>query len=1025
MRWLAALMLLGAMGLGGCTGAVSTPETDGGSLPDGSLPDGGGASVPSAPRSVVAAATVGGATASWSAPSSSGGSPITGYTVSVTPSAASAHVAVSGLTATVTGLSPGRTVAILVSAVNAIGAGPSAASAPVTPPDVPGAPTGVTAQPGDGSAAVSWSAPASDGGRPITRYEVQISPAVPGGTVAVLATVAVFTGLSNGTAYTFRVSAANAVGTGPASAPSAAVTPSQAVSPPSGLTYASNPASYTVSVAIAPNVPRTGGGAPSGFSASSPLPAGLLLSATSGVITGTPSAAGTGTYRITASNTAGSTSVDLAITVSATVVPGVPSAPLGVGALPTVGGARVGWSAPASDGGAPITGYTLTVLPVTPSAVVTVDGLSATVSGLGNGKTVTFAVSAVNAVGTGPAATSAPITTPDVPGAPTGVTAQPGNTSASVGWSAPSSDGGLPISGYQVQISPAAPGGTVQVTGTTAAVSGLSNGTAYTFRVSAVNAVGTGPASAPSAPVTPTAPPPSGLTYASNPASYTVGVAITPNTPSSSGGAASSYAVSPALPAGLTLNTTTGVITGTPTAAGTGTYRVTASNAGGSTSVDLAITVSAAGDEVFPLAISASRNGLVDASGRPFLIQGDAAWSAIAQLSEADALQYLDDRQRRGFNALLVNLVEHRFTSHAPPQANAAGQKPFTTPSDMSTTNDAYFQHVDWFLEQARQRGMLVLLAPAYLGYKGSTDGWIAEMKSTGTAKLQTYGQYLGARYKDVPNILWVQGGDYTPSSSELPLLQAIVDGLKGAGDAHLHTAHWGGEPSFSGPQPAWIDVDTVYVNSPPHNYPFMVQGWQVDAGKRPVFFIEGWYENEHQATPLQLRSDMYQPLVTGEAGFVFGIFPIWSFWTGAPGNDYDNDGKYPSWQAALGSPGAGDAQRARTLFESLDWSHLIPDVGNTFLTGGYGSWDSSSYVLAARTADGHLGVAYFTDLRTVTFDLTRMAGTTRASWFDPSNGTSSAVPGSPFAATGSRSFTPPGATADGSTDWVLLLQSP
>src|SRR5262249_25443642 len=198
----------------------------------------------------------------------------------------------------------------------------------------------------------------------------------------------------------------------------------------------------------------------------------------------------------------------------------------------------------------------------------------------------------------------------------------------------------------------------------------------------------------------------------------------------------------------------------------------------GSTFVDLAITVQAAGDGVFPIAIAPSRNSFVDASGRPFLLQGDAAWSGIAELSESDAIQYLNDRQQRGFNAVLVNLVEHRFTSHNPPQANAAGDRPFTNNSDMSTTNDAYFQHVDWFLDQARQRGILVLLAPAYMGFKGSTDGWISEMQSTGTTKLQTYGQYLGARYRSVPNILWVEGGDYTPSSCALPLVQALVVGL-------------------------------------------------------------------------------------------------------------------------------------------------------------------------------------------------------------------------------------------------------
>jgi Autotransporter beta-domain/IPT/TIG domain/Putative Ig domain len=88
---------------------------------------------------------------------------------------------------------------------------------------------------------------------------------------------------------------------------------------------------------------------------------------------------------------------------------------------------------------------------------------------------------------------------------------------------------------------------------------------------------------------------PSSLTYSTNPATYTKGTAIANNTPSSSGGAVVSYAVSPALPAGLSLNTSTGVISGTPTAvAAQATYTVTASNSGGSTTVGVVITVSAA-----------------------------------------------------------------------------------------------------------------------------------------------------------------------------------------------------------------------------------------------------------------------------------------------------------------------------------------------------------------------------------------------------------------------------------------------
>ena len=85
---------------------------------------------------------------------------------------------------------------------------------------------------------------------------------------------------------------------------------------------------------------------------------------------------------------------------------------------------------------------------------------------------------------------------------------------------------------------------------------------------------------------------PTGLTYTSNPVSYCQGSTITANSPSTSGGAPASYSVSPALPAGLSLNTGTGIITGTPTgAAGVYTVTVTASNSCGSANVNLNITI--------------------------------------------------------------------------------------------------------------------------------------------------------------------------------------------------------------------------------------------------------------------------------------------------------------------------------------------------------------------------------------------------------------------------------------------------
>jgi hypothetical protein len=94
---------------------------------------------------------------------------------------------------------------------------------------------------------------------------------------------------------------------------------------------------------------------------------------------------------------------------------------------------------------------------------------------------------------------------PTVPGPPLNVTATPGNASANVSWAAPASNGNSPITGYRVTMTPGNTITDVGATPTSLAVNGLTNGVTYTFTVQAVNAIGTGAASAPSTPVMPAA----------------------------------------------------------------------------------------------------------------------------------------------------------------------------------------------------------------------------------------------------------------------------------------------------------------------------------------------------------------------------------------------------------------------------------------------------------------------------------------------------------------------------------------
>ena len=204
----------------------------------------------------------------------------------------------------------------------------------------------------------------------------------------------------------------------------------------------------------------------------------------------------------------------------------VPPAPASVTATAGNTQAAISWAAPTVVAQAPITDYVVQYSSNGGTTWTTFsDGTStattATVTGLTNGTAYVFRVAAINAVGTGSYSTaSSAVTILGLPGAPTGVAATAASGQASVSWTAPTSTGGSAITDYTVQYS--GDSGTTWTTFTRAAstslsatVTGLNNGTAYVFRVAAINSIGQGTFTAASSSVTPAIPGPS-LTKLSN-----------------------------------------------------------------------------------------------------------------------------------------------------------------------------------------------------------------------------------------------------------------------------------------------------------------------------------------------------------------------------------------------------------------------------------------------------------------------------------------------------------------------------
>jgi predicted phage tail protein len=357
---------------------------------------------------------------SWAAPVSNGGLPVTDYTIQYSSNSGASwqtfsHAASAATSATVTGLTNGTAYLFRVASVNEVGTGLySANSSAVTPATTPGAPTSVAGVRGNSQVQLSWTAPASDGGRPVKDYSIQYS--TDGSSwqtfshAASTATSATVRGLTNGAGYLFRVASVSDVGTGSFTTTSSSITPNAVPLPPT-------------------NIVATRG---------------------RGVVT-------------------------------------------------------VSWTTPVSTVGVRITDYRVQQSTNGGISWVTVgDGVSLStrtvVSGLVMGRGYIFRVAAVGRSGAGDFSSPSAIVTPaTVPTAPVGVLATGGLGQVALSWRAPTSTGGSPINQYIVQYSPSAgrwlTSTTVGSNTTTATVGGLLANRSYSLRVLAVNDMGNSPAS--------------------------------------------------------------------------------------------------------------------------------------------------------------------------------------------------------------------------------------------------------------------------------------------------------------------------------------------------------------------------------------------------------------------------------------------------------------------------------------------------------------------------------------------------
>lgn len=404
-----------------------------------------------------------------------------------------------------------------------------------------------------------------------------------------------------------------------------------------------------------------------------------------------------------------------------------------------------------------------------------------------------------------------------------------------------------------------------------------------------------------------------------------------------------------------------------------------------------------------PGRLEVSKNGRYFVrDGKPFFWLGDSAWSLLSLYTPAEAKEYLDHRSRQGFTVIHVMIPFDGGPGLKTSGRNPNGQLPFHD-WDPLKPNEAYFKNLDALVDAAQKDGLILYILP--LG--GSGGSFVDKLHVFTKQNARAYGEWLGRRYREKPNIVWMDGFDLAPWRYR-DIAEEFIAGLQ-AGDRGSHLISYAPGAGFSSSyfqDEPWLSFDHIQVWSDYWRaYSFVIADY-CRLPIKPVVMAEGAYEagTEYASgpiTPLIVRKEAYWSYLGG--GFhTYGHNDIWR--------------KNPSWRESLDSPGARQLGILARLLTSYAWWKLTPD--QAVFVRGAGSDENQN--VAARSTDGDLVIAYLASPAPVSVDLRAIsaAKTVRATLVNPETGaeTSAGV----FPRDSTEQFSAPA----GSTDAVLVLQA-
>jgi len=430
-----------------------------------------------------------------------------------------------------------------------------------------------------------------------------------------------------------------------------------------------------------------------------------------------------------------------------------------------------------------------------------------------------------------------------------------------------------------------------------------------------------------------------------------------------------------------------------------------------------------------PIQIHPDHRFLMTSEKEPFFWMADTAWELFHRLGKQEAITYFDTRKAQGFNVVQAVVLAELDGINTP---NANGDLPFTDLAKWKY-NEAYFQHIDLILDLAMQRDIHIALLPTW-GDKLFKHSWGIGPEIFNPKTAYDYGKWIGNRYKDRKNLIWVLGGDRNPreNSEDIEVWNQMAKGIletQNPTNKILITFHpQPMEPGGSSVwfhEADWLDFNMHQTGHCP-NYPTysrITYDYQLSPTK-PTIDGEPMYEEHPKcfnakelgySEATDIRKIMYWNVFAGAAGQTYGCHAVWQM--------YDLD-KAPinaplkPWHQSLDLEVANQVKHLKNLMLSRPYFDRIPDQRLI----AENQEEDETLVVATKSRSGDYAFFYFPTGKSIRLDLSGLKNQKlRFSWYDPRTGITLDYP-IQIANPKLVPVTPP--SSGRGNDWVLIVDT-